>query len=267
MSSNLDRFKKDLEKLIDKGGQLELAMQYEVASAQFVATVKKKLGDKTDAFLKNLPSFNEDYEPWYSESHALLRQLLPDRVANFVSFYEKPKGRKDISCGTYVIQDYLQGIVVSYGGQIKVGTSAALPQFRQQLNIIKAASARFESSLFEIKQLVQADLFDSELEAGRELLKHKFTRAAGAIAGVVLEKHLRQVCEDRGLKITKKNPGISDLNELLKVNAVIEIPQWRNISMLGDIRNLCDHNKKSEPTNDQVSDLLNGTEKVIKTVF
>lgn len=61
---------------------------------------------------------------------------------------------------------------------------AAVPKFRQQLAIVKAAQIRFESSLFEIRQLVQADLFGSEIDASRELLKHKFVRAAGAIAGV-----------------------------------------------------------------------------------
>jgi hypothetical protein len=69
----------------------------------------------------------------------------------------------------------------------------------------RAAERRFESSLFEIRQLVQADLFDSVLGYARELLKHKFLRAAGAIAGVVLEKHLRQVCFDHSIMITKKS--------------------------------------------------------------
>ena len=120
---------------------------------------------------------------------------------------------------------------------------------------MKAAEKRFDSSLFEIRQLVQADLFDSEIDAARELLKNKFVRAAGAIAGVVLEKHLTQVCEDHGLEIQKKHPALSDLNELLKANSVIDVLQWRFISMLADIRNLCDHNKAKEPTEQQVTDL------------
>ncbi|MCK6463160.1 MAG: hypothetical protein L6Q29_05095, partial [Candidatus Pacebacteria bacterium] len=64
-----------------------------------------------------------------------------------------------------------------------------------------------------------------ELEAAKELSKHKFTRAAGALAGVVLERHLGQVCENHGLKITKKNPGIADLNNALKESDVIDIVQ------------------------------------------
>jgi hypothetical protein len=148
-----------------------------------------------------------------------------------------------------------------------VDDKAAVPHFHQQFAILQAAERRFESSLFEIRQLVQADLFDSEIGAARELLKNQFLRAAGAIAGVVLEKHLRQVCEDHGLKISKKAPTLGDLNELLKANSVIDVPQWRFVSMLADIRNLCDHDKQKEPTDQQVTDLIDGTDKVLKTIF
>ena len=234
------------------------------------AFIEKFLGklktDEVESSLKKLPIFRDVYESWYSEALALLRQLLPDRVSNFISFYEKLKGRKSIDYGNYVIQDYLQRVQVTYRGDITADKTAALPQFQQQLAIVKGAKIRFESSLFEIRQLVQADLFDSEIDAARELLKNKFFRAAGAIAGVVLEKHLRQVCDDHAIKISKRHPGIGDLNELLKVNSIIDMSQWRYISFLGDIRNLCDHNKEQEPTTEQVTELIDGTNKVLKTI-
>ena len=84
--------------------------------------------------------------------------------------------------------------------------------------------------------------------------------------GVVLEKHLRQVCEDHSIRIQKKNPTINDLNELLRGESITDIPQWRHISLLADIRNLCDHNKQKEPTGQQVADLIEGTEKILKTI-
>lgn len=121
--------------------------------------------------------------------------------------------------------------------------------------------------MFDIRQLVQADLFDSELEAAKELSKHKFTRAAGALAGVVLERHLAEVCEKHNVKIVKKAPCISDLNNALKEASIIDIPQWRFVQHLGDIRNLCDHDKTSEPTPEQVDDLVAGVMKVTKTMF
>jgi hypothetical protein len=148
-----------------------------------------------------------------------------------------------------------------------VGPDAAIPHFRQQLAIIQSVQSRFESSLFDIRQLAQADLFDSDLDAAEELAKKKFTRASGALAGVVLERHLAQVCRNHNIKITKKGPVISDLNNALKEANVIDLPQWRFVQHLADIRNLCDHNKAKEPTVEQVSDLVAGVRKTTKTLF
>ena len=54
---------------------------------------------------------------------------------------------------------------------------------------------------------------------------------------------------------------------MLKDANIIDIPQWRSIQYLADIRNLCDHNKKVEPTAEQVDDLVAGVMKVSKTLF
>jgi hypothetical protein len=271
MAVNVERFKNDLDRLIREGVELENAMTYDVAKDEVLRLAREEFQNhetQVKDWVNSLPDFKKNYEKWYSESLAVLRQLLPDRVANFVGFYEKPKGRKEIAYGDYVIQDYLQGTIVTdyrIGGR-DVTPSAALPQYKQQLAILQAAQVRFESSLFEIRQLVQADLFDSEIGAARELMKNKFFRAAGAIAGVVLEKHLYQVCTDHGIKVVKKNPGIGDLNELLKSSSVIDVPQWRHITLLGDLRNLCAHKKEKEPSAQQVNDLIDGTDKVLKTI-
>jgi len=141
-------------------------------------------------------------------------------------YYEKSKTRKELSSVNYVLEDYLLGTTVTRGyDKIKiVGPEAAIPQFRHQINILKSLEGRFESTLFDIKQLVQADLFDTELQSAKELLKHKFVRAAGALAGVVLEKHLAQVANSHNLTL-KKNLTINDLNETLKNNNVIDTSQ------------------------------------------
>jgi len=269
MLTNLDRYKKDLDILMSNADMLLMSLQHYCYADEFEKEVKKNLGKKAKEYIAALPDFKEAYQAWYSEAKSLIRQLLPDRLSDFVRYYEKPKPRKDIDFENYRIEDCLQGLTVtqSYPKEIIVDTSAAIPHFKQQIAIIRSVKARFESSLFDIKQLVQSDLFDSELDAARELLRHKFTRAAGAIAGVVLERHLSQVCDNHGLKVSKKSPGISDLNEIIKEACVIDVPQWRFIQHLSDIRNLCDHSKKVDPTLEQVTDLVNGVAKVTKTVF
>lgn len=267
MSTNLERLKNDLEDLKVRGDMLLTVMQYEVWPEETKKLYSKnRTSEETESLLKRLPSFGAAYQAWYSEALALIRQLLPDRVENFKAYYEVPKGRMIAQYGNYVIQDYVQGLAVRSYGEVKVDASAAVPQFRQQLAILEAAKRRFESSLFELRQLVQAELFDTELDAARELLKHKFFRAAGAIAGVVLRKHLRQICDDHQIKVSKKHPTIGDLNELLKTASIIGVSEWRKISFLADLRNLSDHDKGKEPTEEQVSDLIEGTAKTLKNL-
>jgi hypothetical protein len=268
MISNLERYKKDLSELIAQGNKLRVAIQLECFPEQ-VKNFKKDLGSKAEKVIKDLPSFSDEYQSWYSEAKMLIKQLLPERLADFVRYYEKPKSRKSITSENYSIEDCLQGLQVTRGlyEEKIVGPDAAIPNFQQQLAIVNAVKARFDSSLFDIRQLVQADLFDSELDAAKELSKYGFTRAAGALAGVVLERHLAQVCENHSITIAKKAPGIADLNAALKETTVIGVPEWRFIQHLADIRNLCDHDKKTEPTPEQVDDLIVGVAKVTKTLF
>ncbi len=205
MLPNLDRYKKGLDSLIQRGEPLLMALQRECFPAEFEKALKKALGDKATNAIKSLPAFAEAYQPWYSEAKVLVKHLLPDRLADFVRHYEKPEPRKEITYDSYRIEDCPQGLTVTRGWEKEkvVGPDAAIPHLRQQVAIVKSVKARFESSLFDIRQLVQADLFDSELEAAMELAKQKFLHAAAAMAGVVLERHLVQVCDCNAPRLSR----------------------------------------------------------------
>lgn len=268
--SNLEKYRKDLDLLILEGSAVRTSLVKLAYGKEFEEVILKEQGaDKAKAKKKldSIKPFIEVYHHWYSEALVLIKQLLPDRLADFVRLYERPKTRKEVSHDSYRLEDVCQGLSVTFAGQVKVGMKAGVNLLDQQIAIVESIKRRFESSLFDIKQLVQADLFDSELGAARELLKNKFTRGSGAIAGVVLEGHLAQVCENHAVKLAKKNPSISDYNQALKDANVIETAQWRFHQHLGDIRNKCDHSKTDEPTVDEVRDLIDGVAKVIKTVF
>lgn len=246
MSSNLEKYKKDIDNLIKKGEKLLSIL-------------------KTNEVLIK---FRKKYEIWYSESLSLIKIVLPNRAEDFEKYYYQ-KGEESLKGYIIYTPPRNEGIALNsdfdYIPVEKVDYARSL--FENQLGIVKSAQKRFESSLFDIKQLVQADLFDSELDAARELNKKGFTRGAGAIAGVVLEGYLSQACENHKIKVIKKKPTINDYNQLLKDNDVIEIPTWRFIQHLADLRNLCDHDKRYEPTKEEIEELINGVEKITKTIF
>lgn len=262
--TNKEKYINDLDILVKKGAKLQFGLYHELKDHYQEAI------DKLDAKQKKIiqeSTFKDKYNAWYNEALSLVRQLMPERLEDFVSFYKQPK-RKEITSLTYTISDYLLGVEIKNSWkEVIVDGTAVVSKFQQQFLIIEALKNRFISSLYDIKQLVQSDMMDSELDSAKLLLHNGFLRSAGAICGVVLEKHFSTICESRNLKIGKKNPSINDYNQKLKDEAIIDVPTWRHICLLGDIRNLCDHDKKQEPTAEQVNDLIVGTDKIIKTVF
>jgi hypothetical protein len=254
MSSNIEKYKQDLDRLIEKGKDLGIDLSN-------IDEQKNKLKKDKNAGLV----FHGEYERWYSEASEVIRQILPNRLDDFQSYYKRAN-RGKIDHESYTISDYLIGLVIT-GEQGFNPEISAIWKFLQQFKILESVQSRFESTLFDIKQLAQADIFDSEIDAAKELLENGFKRAAGAVVGVILERHLAQVCNNHKLSIEKKNPGIADFNDLLKNSNTIEVVNWRFIQHLGDLRNLCDHNKEREPTTEEVQELIDGVDKTLKTLF
>lgn len=248
----MERIKKEITELIDEG----LA----IAAAEQASQGKKQKDPSPEVFR---------YQKWYTRALAVVRQLIPERLPEFEEQYKLDK-RKDIDPSTYTISDYLLGLRVIKGfakEEVFSSFTAFGMRFLNQIAILGSAQTRIDSILADIKGIIRADLFDTELETTRELLKNDYLRPAGVVAGVVLEGHLSAVCENHMIKITKKNPGIGDYNDKLKDGEVYDTPTWRFIQRLGDIRNLCGHKRKREPTKEEVEELISGVEKVTKTVF
>ena len=266
MRSNIETYKAELTALIKSGAEMQLDLTYQQL-AERRSLNKKEEEKKTEYF----GTFDREYQRWYTQASAIVRQLLPDRTTEFNSLYLSDPKRKTINNITYSIQDWVNGIRAGRqlidDNKLYDDIGVVGRKLSTQLKILESVEARFESKLMDISGIVQADLFDTELESARELLKRGFLRGAGAIAGVVLEKHLLHVASQRNIKVPKRHPNISDLNDLLKDGDVVDIPVWRQIQRLADIRNLCSHNKNRPPTDEEVVELIEGVDKVAKTVF
>ena len=119
--------------------------------------------------------------------------------------------------------------------------------------VFLAAKEDFEGGyLSSIKTLVQAEVFDSELEQANELFSSGYHTAAAVIAGVVLETALRELCDRSGIphgKLDKMN------SELAKAGVYNKLNQKR-ITAIADIRNSAAHGKQNEFTVQDVSDMI-----------
>ena len=240
--------------------------------------VKKKLSallNSEDELLglakdnKDIIKFGTKYQAWYSLAYKLVEALALERLVEFTSYYLIDPKRKITNASNYVLQDYIKGIGARtdpYDKPLWDANNAAMIRIMNQMQIIASLSSRIDSVLQDVTGHLFAELQDSELLAASQLKKYS-VRAAGALAGVVLERHLQRVAVNHNISIGKKNPTISDLNDPLRNKGVYDTPVWRKIQLLSDIRNLCSHQKSIEPTDEQVEELISGVNLVIKSVF
>jgi hypothetical protein len=236
--------KKELETLYDEGIEL--------------ATVFQK--DETTQFYYT-------YQSWYTKALKAVSSLAPDRYAEFRSYYEIDPKRKTLGYGTYVIQDFLKGVVPNKLTYRDFDTKDQTVRcFFNQITILKSLDGRIDTVLSNIETELYAELQDSEIVIARQLAKVS-PRAAGALMGVVIEGHLQKVAATHGVMLAKKHPTIADLSDPLKAAGVLDTSSWRKIGFLADLRNLCSHKKEAEPTKEQVEELIQGAEWLTKNIF
>jgi hypothetical protein len=215
---------------------------------------------------EKLPEVRIAYQSWYSKALKVMQLLAPDRYEEFRRYYEADPKRKTLGYGTYVIHDYIKGVAPgSYHLQdFDTRGQAALGMYNQ-IVILASIIGRSKTILADIQGALLAELQDDEVDTAEALLKVN-VRAAGALAGVILESHLQKVAEGHGIKIAKKAPTIADLNDPLKSAGVYDTPVWRKISYLADIRNMCSHKKAADPSPEQAKELVDGVRWAVKNV-
>lgn len=269
MSTNKEDIKSELKKLSSKSRLILYSEFLDKGSPSEENIRAMEENEKFIKFRKEKDSTQSEYQQWYTKASSVIKQIAPDRYKEFCELYKLEKRPpKSIDFTTYTISDYLIGLKVSRGYEEVVNPfTAFFSKFESQIAILDSCITSIDSKLTAIEGVLQYELFENELEASKDLLKKKHLRVAGVLAGVTLETHLKSICNNRGITFRKKNPTIADFNEELKGNEIIDIPTWRHIQRLGDIRNLCAHPKDREPKTDEVEDLIRGTEKVISEIF
>lgn len=213
--------------------------------------------------------FTTRYQAWYTKALRLLDVFARDRLAEFRGYYEVDPKRERLSAGNYAIHDFVSGITPTRDALTKKPNWSVrnILQFRigAQHTILQSLKSRIDGVLASLEATLAAEVEDASLATAERLLKVS-VRAAGALAGVILEDHLQRVAVGRSVNIGRKNPTVADLNEALKQSDVYDVATWRKVQYLADIRNVCVHKKDVEPTSEQAQELLTGTNWVVKNV-
>ena len=167
--NNVERYKAGFEALVELGERMQRDLM-------------RSSGEDEDAVTKVTVRLLQTTRNGTPRLRSSSSNSFPGRLAEFEQLYKGDGRRKKIDAATFTIQDWLRGFQSprKVGGKIFDDFTIVTMQFVTQLNILKSVGARFDSSLFDIRQLVQADLFDSELGAARELANRGFLRAAGS---------------------------------------------------------------------------------------
>ena len=212
------------------------------------------------------PHFYEEYESWYTKAREAISTILPSRLSDFETKYHVPTSKRRNDYGGYTISDALRNIACNQlrgNSVVSVAEQATHTLIRSQRSLLKAALDSVDSSLISMRQALEYNLLRDELIAANQLASSKQLRAAGVLAGIALEKHLKSLCEIHKVVPEKKRPSLGDFNDALKSGGFYDTPTWRLVTRLADIRNYCAHPKEREPTEGEVSDLISGAEKVL----
>jgi len=201
------------------------------------------------------------YQRWYGVCFQLLQNNMGFRLKEFENIYEKPQGGM---WGGLCIKDLLTGehTTILHAQMLQMG-------IQNQCAILESMPEVIRARTLQIDVLATAQLLDDELLQATYLLKRGFIRAAGAIGGVVLERHLKSLCRvaDPPISIPSKKTTISDLNDQLRAHQVLSDADWRRVQWMADVRNLCDHERDQEPGKEVVLEFIQSLAKFIKTTL
>lgn len=126
--------------------------------------------------------------------------------------------------------------------------------------VFLAAKEDFEGGyLSSVRNLVQAEVFSTELEQARELLAAGYRAPAAVICGVVLETNLRTLCEAHGVGMGKLDKMNADLAKAGQYNSLVQ----KRITALAAIRNSAAHGKHSEFDDKDVQSMIEEVERLV----
>jgi len=194
------------------------------------------------------------YQQWYSTAFQLVEEYAPEWAERFKSLYStSPYGRIHImgylkleGYSNFLTRDRLISDFVS--------------ELETQMAILLSIPHIVEIQEMSLRELISADVARTEIEQAEILLTTGFERAAGSIAGVALELHLKTLCDVNGVSYPPK-ATIDPLAQALYQAKKLDITELKHIQYLASIRNKCSH--PNPVSTAEIQSLIEGVKKLI----
>jgi hypothetical protein len=135
-----------------------------------------------------------------------------------------------------------------------------LTNLQAMMSVFAAAKEDFDGGhLRSVRTLVQAELFNTELEQATELLDKGYKVPSAVIAGTVLETGLRELCNRSSLSVGKLDKMNADLAKAGTYNLL----RQKQITALAEIRNKAAHGRPTEFTDADVKAMIADIERFL----
>lgn len=193
------------------------------------------------------PGVRRSYQEWYSAGRVILARNQSDRLAEFDGVYSH-------------VTTILRKRHLTQDEQFNL-----MDLIDSQFDILAALPSHLRFAKYDIELEAYSVLMDDELVAAQHLASRGFLRPAGVLAGVILERHLKNLLRKHTPPIKfRKNAALASLNDWCK-DSIYDLVTWRKVQHLADVRNLCAHHKSRELTKDEITELIGGVSALLKT--
>jgi hypothetical protein len=266
----------------------------------FRGTIQGREGANTLGFMQR----QTPYQAWYTKALRVIRQLYPEHADDFQAHYREllalqrsapspPWYRKALRAITQLtawrsqdvkdqareghysarpgvpetVRQTCMGMAITPNGELIPSVLLTfVAHFSQQLRLLSAVRDGLEYVLADLHGTLYGDVENHVLTTVYTLSQHGHHRAAGALAGVLLEIHLAHVAAKYRVAMGAKSPDITRLNAALKRGGIYDGEIWRSIQRLGALRDDWVDASRRDPTVDELTAFLHEVQTVRQRV-
>ena len=239
------------ERMVD----LVISIKNRVSELYKEAMEIEKLSEKLHKGENTQPELQQRFQSWYRACLKLFEKNSFSGIMEFQEYYSFPGNFTDLRRFTQLELEPRGDEDPQKEGYYKL--------FKHKMNaaiaLILALPAEVESEQYSLFASLSYELITDEYEQAEYLLSKGFVRAAGAVAGVSLERHLHTLATSKNITVVKNPPtkpkaGFSDYLTSLKKAGFLDGARRKQFETLYEIRKQCAH--PEEPKKEDVERLI-----------